>query len=401
VSAITAFETEARAFLDANLERAERRGFEWGAGPDRVGLIAERGTDEQQEELAEAKAWRRLMFDHGFGWLTGPVAYGGRGLSAEHESVWQDLLWEYQVPSQGPYFGLGMLAPTILEFAREDVRRRLLPAMYRGDVIACQLFSEPGAGSDLAGIATTAVRDGDRWRIDGQKIWSSGAHYADIGEIICRTEPGSTRHQGLTAFLIDMRQSGVQTRPIREATGKASFNEVFLDGAVALDADRLGEVGSGWTVAMTTLRFEREAISRGGGGAGNAPTGAVGVERLAATVARFAPDDPQARDALVETVVRRRVGEAYGRRPRIAETSDRQDGSEMAVAKLLQGRAFEQTADLLRRTLGRRLWLDTGEWGTAAWADYVLDVEGMRVAGGSTEIMKNIVAERLLGLPRR
>lgn len=394
------FRAAARAFLDAHLPRAQPGRFQWGAGSDRVGLISEHGVQEQEQEVEEARAWRRLLYDHGYGWLTGPPAYGGRGLPARYEAIWQELLWDYQVPSQGPFFGLGMLAPTILQYAIEPVRARLLPAMYRGDVIACQLFSEPGAGSDLAAIATAAVPDGDRWRITGQKIWSSGAHYADVGLIICRTDPESTRHRGLTAFLIDMRQPGVQTRPIREATGKASFNEVFIDGATARDDERLGEVGAGWQVAMSTMRYEREAISRGGGGAGNAPTGAVSLKRLAATVERFAAGDVRVRDALVDVAVRRRVLEAYGRYPRIGETTDRADGSEAAVAKLLQGEAFAHTATLLRATLDQRLWLDTGEWGTAAWSDYVLDVEGMKVAGGTTEIMKNIVAERLLGLPR-
>jgi alkylation response protein AidB-like acyl-CoA dehydrogenase len=400
VPSLAEFRAAAREFLDAHLPRATVGEFLWGVGSDRVGLISDRGIEEQQQEVEEARTWRRLLYDHGYGWLNGPPEYGGRGLPAEYETAWQELLWDYQVPSQGPFFGLGMLAPTIQRYAAEPVRARLLPAMYRGDVIACQLFSEPGAGSDLAAISTSAVPEGDRWRVNGQKIWSSGAHYADIGLIICRTDPESTRHKGLTAFLIDMHQPGVRTRPIREATGKASFNEVFLDDAVVRDEERLGEVGAGWQVAMTTMRFEREAISRGGGGAGNAPTGAVSLRRLAATVERFAPTDERVRDALVEVCVRRRVLEAYGRFPRIGEITDRADGSEAAVAKLLQGRTFEQTATLLRDTLDRLLWLDTGEWGTAAWSDYVLDVEGMKVAGGTTEIMKNIVAERLLGLPR-
>lgn len=392
------FRARARAFLDEHAKRAGTHGFVWGAGDDSVGLISE--SADQADELEEAKRWRRTLWDNGYSWLTGPVELGGAGLTPAHERAWNEVLAEYDVPSQGPLFGLGIVAPTIMEFAAPEVAAQYVPKMFAGDVVACQLFSEPGAGSDLAGVRTQAVRDGDRWRINGQKIWSSAADVADIGQILVRTGEAGSRHRGLTMLLIDMRQPGVQVRPIVEATGKASFNEVFLDDAVALDSHRLGEVGGGWAVAMATMRFERGAIAQGGGGAGNSATGAINTDRLVATVDRFAPADEAVQEEFVSAWVKRRAVEVYGRCSRIGEVTQSDDGSAMAVAKLIQARAFEATSDVLRHALDRRLWADTGEWGTYAWAHYVLDVESMKIAGGTTEVLRNVVGERVLGLPR-
>ena len=160
--------------------------------------------------------------------------------------------------------GLGMVAPTILAHATDEVKERYLRSLWRGDIVACQLFSEPGAGSDLAGLQTRAVRDGDEWIVTGQKVWTSGAHLSDIGEIICRTDPDAPKHKGLTGFVVDMHAAGVEVRPLRQMTGGASFNEVFFTEVRVPDSHRLGDVNGGWTVALTTLMNERAAI---GGGA--------------------------------------------------------------------------------------------------------------------------------------
>src|SRR5918992_1319143 len=182
------FRTEALTFLEANATRRREASGAWGEGPDRVGLFPERTPEEDEAELAAAKAWRARVYDAGFGWIAGPPEYGGRGLPRDYERLYQSLEAGFDVPSIAPFgIGLGMIAPTILAHAREEVRRRYLPRMYRGDVVACQLFSEPVAGSDLAGIQTRAIREGDEWVISGQKVWTSGAHYSDIGEIITRT----------------------------------------------------------------------------------------------------------------------------------------------------------------------------------------------------------------------
>ncbi|HEX9316708.1 MAG TPA: acyl-CoA dehydrogenase family protein, partial [Actinomycetota bacterium] len=224
------FRAEASAFLEANAKRRLKVSQAWGEGSDEVGILPERTPEEDLRVLAEAKEWRAKAFDAGFGWITGPEAYGGRGLPREYDRVWQGLENDYDVPGIGPFgIGLGMVAPTIQAHAIEDVRRQYLAPLYRGDVVACQLFSEPVAGSDLAGIQTRAMRDGDEWVLNGQKVWTSGAHYSDIGEIITRTATyPDSRHRGLTMFLVDMKAPGVEVRPLRQMTGGAAFNEVFF-----------------------------------------------------------------------------------------------------------------------------------------------------------------------------
>lgn len=400
---LESFRQRARAFLDEYLKPADDTDeATWGTGSDRVGLLSESGIDEQAAEVEEATTWRRAQYEAGFGWITGPVEYGGAGLSDEYEAVWYELLREYDVPSQGPFFGLGMIAPTIHEFGSTAMCEQLLPAMYRGDAIACQLFSEPGAGSDLASLSTFAApQDDGTWVINGHKVWSSGAHYAHIGQILCRTDRDVPKHRGITAFMIDMDQPGIDVRPIREASGKASFNEVFLDNVLVSDARRLGEVGQGWEVAMATLRNERRAIARGGGGAGNKPSGAVSLERLAATARHFGrTEDPDVRRQFVATAVARMVADAQKDDPRISEVTQRRDGSEMALSKLLLTRSLDEIATFVRTTLEEGVLADEGTWGTYAWSEFLLDTMAMKIAGGTTEILKNIVAERVLELPR-
>src|SRR4029453_5622605 len=196
----------------------------------------------------------------------GPPELGGRGLPASYDRLYSALEARYEGPPQN-FFGirLGMVAPTIQAHAPGDVQKKYLPAMYRGDIVGCQLFSEPGAGSDLASLQTRAVRDGDEWRITGQKVWTSGAQYSDIGEIIARTDPDLPKHKGLTGFVVDMRAPGVEIRPLRQMTGGASFNEVFFTDVRIPDDHRLGDVGQGWTVALTTLMNERASIGAGTG----------------------------------------------------------------------------------------------------------------------------------------
>src|SRR5919106_2177740 len=268
---LDAFSSEAKAFLDANAEPRPEEKFAWGEGSDRVGLLEEKTPEQAAADLAAAKDWKAREFDAGFGWISGPGEYGGRALPKEYDRTYAAVRSEYKIPSQEPFIiGLGMVAPTILAHAIPDVKERYLRALYRGDIVGCQLFSEPVAGSDLAGIQTRAVRDGDEWVLTGQKVWTSGAQYSDIGEIITRTSPDKPKHKGLTMFLVDMKAPGVDVRPLRQMTGGASFNEVFFDDVRVPDSHRLGDVDEGWTVALTTLMNERAAIGGGGAGFSNA-----------------------------------------------------------------------------------------------------------------------------------
>ena len=337
------------------------------------------------------------MFDAGFGWLVGPVDYGGRGLTPAHDRAYREVQAEYKTPSESPMgIGLGMVAPTILAHAIDDVKQQYLRSMWRGEIIGCQLFSEPVAGSDLAGIQTRAERDGDEWILTGQKVWTSNAQYADIGEIITRTSPDKPKHKGLTMFLIDMKAPGVEVRPLRQMTGGASFNEVFLTEVRVPDSHRLGDVDEGWTVALTTLMNERASI--GGGGVG---LGGSGSMRLIETARRFGlADDPIVRDKLMQLYVASNVARYTNLRAMAKIRAGQLPGPEMSIGKLTLTTNMRNTAELVGEILGPRLVADTGEWGTYAWAEYLLGVPGIRVAGGTDEVMRNIIGERVLGLPK-
>jgi alkylation response protein AidB-like acyl-CoA dehydrogenase len=288
------------------------------------------------------------------------------------------------------------VAPTILAHATEPVKEMYLPRMYRGDIVACQLFSEPGAGSDLAGIQTRATRDGDEWIVTGQKVWTSGAHLSDIGEIVCRTDPDAPKHKGITAFVVDMHAPGVEARPLRQMTGGASFNEVFFNEVRIPDSHRLGDVNGGWTVALTTLMNERAAI----GGGSMAGSGG-GTDRLIELARHEGRDnDPLIRQQLAEIFIAGRVANYTNLRAMAKIAQGALPGPEMSIAKLSLTANMRRTSDLLSSVLGPKLVCDSGEWGTYAWSRYVLGVPGMRIAGGTDEVLRNIVAERVLGMPK-
>ena len=262
---------------------------------------------------------------------------------------------------------------------------------------ACQLFSEPGAGSDLAGLQTRADRDGDEWILNGQKVWTSGAQYSDIGEIICRTDPDMPKHKGLTGFVVDMHAPGVEVRPLRQMTGGASFNEVFFTDVRVPDSHRLGDVNQGWTVALTTLMNERASIGAGGGGG----TGLGNVVRLAEMVRHFGlADDPITRQELMKVYIGFQVSKYTNQRALDKIKAGQLPGPEMSIAKLSLTNNMWRSANFVASVLGPRVQADTGEWGTFAWSQFLCGVPGMQVAGGTDEVMKNIVGERVLGLPK-
>ncbi|MBA3653963.1 MAG: acyl-CoA dehydrogenase family protein [Actinobacteria bacterium] len=394
-----AFAEEVRVFLDANATRRQvEQKQEWGKGSDNVSLFAEKTRDEEQAEVEQAKAWRNKVFDAGFGWITGPSQYGGRELSASFQRVYSAIESEYAAPPQGPFgIGLGMVAPTILAHGTDTAKDLYLRAMYRGEIVGCQLFSEPGAGSDLAGLQTKAVRDGEEWIVTGQKVWTSGAQYSDIGEIICRTDPDAPKHKGLTGFVVDMHAPGVEVRPLRQMTGGASFNEVFFNEVRIGDDHRLGDVNEGWTVALTTLMNERAAIGGGGAGVG----GSMSVERLADMLRHLGKDkDPVLRQKLADVYINTRIASYTNQRAMAKIKAGQLPGPEMSIGKLTLTQNMLRVADFVSLALGPKLVADDGEWGTFAWSQLVMGIPGMRVAGGTDEVMRNIIGERVLGLPK-
>jgi len=393
------FERQARAFLEANAEPREDVEQAWGEGSDQVSLLPERTLQEELAELEAARTWARTRFDAGFGWFTGPPELGGRGLTREHQRAYDGAEGAFLIPPMTVFgIGLGMVAPTILAHATDEVKQRYLKALWRGDIVGCQLFSEPGAGSDLAGLQTKAVRDGDEWLVTGQKVWTSGAHLSDIGEIICRTDPDAPKHKGLTGFVIDMKAPGVEVRPLRQITGGASFNEVFFTEVRVPDSHRLGDVNGGWTVALTTLMNERAAI--GGGSMSSGGNSATTARLIELVRHQGKAHDPLVRQQLAEIFINGRVASYTNQRAMAKIAAGQLPGPEMSIAKLTLTANMRRMTELLSSVLGAKLVADGGEWGTFAWSQFVLGLPGMRIAGGTDEVLRNIVGERVLGLPK-
>jgi alkylation response protein AidB-like acyl-CoA dehydrogenase len=395
------FAAEARRFLDAHVAKApDRTAVAWGEGDDSMAYFSSLPPDEEREFVQRAREWQRIRYENGFGWITGPVEYGGRGLTPVHDLLYDAVESEYDVADTGvlSVIGLGMIGPTILAHAQPHIKDRWLPAMYRGDAIACQLFSEPGAGSDLASVATRAVREGDNWVLNGQKVWTSVAQHSQIGLALTRTNPDARKHRGITAFLVPMDTPGVEVRPLRQMTGGADFNEVFLTDVRIPDDHRLGEVDGGWTVALTTLMNERATV----GSEGVGPVGAaLSPDHLSALMrATWTWDDRALRARLAELLVDVLATEHLNARALRKLRAGVAPGPEMSVSKLMYGQNLTRAAHFVSDVLGPRIIADTGQWGTYAWTELLLATPALRILGGTEEIMKNILAERVLGLPK-
>ena len=390
------FQADALAFLEANAPRKEaEKKFVWGEGADKVAMFEEKDRQSEKLDVAEACVWRRKKFDAGFGYVFGSEQYGGRGLPVAYSRAYDALEAKYEIPNQSCFtIGLGMVAPTIVDHGSDIARELYVRKMYRGDIVGCQLFSEPGAGSDLANLSTKAERDGDEWIITGQKVWTSGAHYSDIGEIIARTDFDMPKHKGLTGFIVDMHAPGVEIRPLRQMTGGASFNEVFFTEVRVRDDHRLGDINNGWNVALTTLMNERAAIGAGGGGGGM-------FTRVIEMVKFYELDkDPVVRDELAKIIIHNKVAGYNNQRAMDKIKSGQMPGPEMSMAKLAGTANMMRLGDFVSMVLGPKLIADSGEWGTFAWNQLILGTPGGRIAGGSDEVMRNIVAERVLGMPK-
>ena len=397
---LAAFAQQARAFLDAHAPRRDTsHSFEWGRGSDYVGFFGDPAADGAAD-IAAARAWQRVRHENGFGWITGPKRYGGRELSSLHDFTYDLVEAEYDTPDTETLsvIGLGMVGPTILTHGTDDLRDTYLPAMYRGDTIACQLFSEPAAGSDLAAVTTRAVRDGDAWVVNGQKVWTSVANCAQIGELLCRTDPEAPNHRGITAFVLDMSLPGVTVRPLRQMTGGAEFNEVFLDDVRIPDSHRLGEVNGGWKVAVTTLMNERGTVAADSGGAAK---GAIQPHRLYALMKHLGRhEDPVARQDLAALATDVLAARALTARATRRMQAGMAPGPEGSIAKLCFAANLSRAAHVATDLLGDRAVADSAEWGTFAWNQLLLATPALRILGGTEEIMKNIIAERVLGLPK-
>jgi alkylation response protein AidB-like acyl-CoA dehydrogenase len=397
--AIDVFVADAQQWLDDHAEKLAGQDdieFPWQKGEFSVAVFHALSDDEERALLDRLRSWTQLKAEHGYHAIAFPAEYGGLGLSREFAQAFAELEAEYVQPANHETHSVTtrLIAPTIMAFGDEAQRFEFVGRFLRAEELCCQLFSEPGAGSDLAGLACRAERDGDEWLVNGQKVWSSGARFAAWGELIARSDPDAVKHKGLTAFIIPMELPGIEIRPIKQMSGGASFNEVFFTDVRVPDSMRLGAVGDGWNVALTTLGFERDHSD----GSHNGRVGGSWPQLLATARAMGVTADPIIRQQLasayiherIETYVNRRMADLSGAGP---------PGAEGSLSKLLWTKGMSVYSDVVSRVLGPALIADSGAWGTYAWGEHVLGAPGYRIAGGSDEIQRNIIGERLLALP--
>ncbi len=375
------FRQEARSFLEQHAPA----------------LAGRAGAEESESDfLARAKAWQKLKQENGWACLNWPKAFGGRGATPMEMIIWNQEEARYNVPTQPFAIGLGMCGPVVMGFAGEEQRAAYLPKMASGEEIWCQLFSEPAGGSDVANLRTRAVQDGDEWVINGQKIWTSGAQYCDYGILLTRTDPSVPKHQGLTMFIVNMKAPGVEIRPIKQASGKSGFNEVYFTDVRIKDDHRLGAVGDGWKVSIVTLMNERLAV-----GSASGPD----AKEMLALAQTLEVDD---RPALENKAVRDRIAtwhcEQSGLhftklRVQSAMSRGETPGPENSITKIVSANKLQGIGsygmDLM--DMGGILVDQDGQDDSfyGAW----MSAPGLRIAGGTDEILRNIIAERVLGLP--
>ena len=384
------FRAEVRSWLDANAKKRVRSE-----------ISADDMENGAANEMAASKAWQKTKAQAGYARITWPKGMGGIGGTPMQSIIFSQEEAKYDVAGGGPFgIGLGMCIPTLMTYGSEEAKKRYVWPAVQGDEIWCQLFSEPAGGSDVANLRTRAEKHGDTWTINGSKIWTTGAQFSDYGIILTRTDPNVPKHKGLTMFYLSMKSPGVDIRPIKQASGGSGFNEIFFTDVKIPDSQRLGEVGNGWTVALTTLMHERLAVGGGQGGGLDVPQ----LMQLARTLEL--EDGP----AIKNAAVREKIADWYVRSAGLRYTTFRtmtalsrgqQPGPEASIAKIVVASklqdlsAFamdlEGEAGILQGDAAPMHGMFQGGW---------LSAPGLRIAGGTDEILRNIIAERVLGLPQ-
>jgi alkylation response protein AidB-like acyl-CoA dehydrogenase len=358
------------------------------------------GPGREDDGFEERLAWSRHMAEHNWTCVGWPTEHGGRGLSLADQVIFYEEYARADGPTSINHFGEQLIGPTIIAFGTDEQKARFLPQIRAVDELWCQGYSEPGAGSDLANVSTKAVRDGNEWVLDGQKIWTSLAQFAQWIFVVCRTTPGSTRHEGLSFLLVPMDQPGVEVRPIRQLTGNAEFNEVFFTGARTSADLILGEPGDGWKVAMGLLGFERGVSTLGQ---------QVGFERELGELIDLAKsngayDDPMLRDRLAQAKVEldvMRANAVRGLSGVLAGQGSDAGGGAASISKLVWANWHKRLGDLAMAVLGPdALTLGAANSAVDHWQKLHLFTRADTIYGGSDEIQRNILAERVLGLPR-
>ena len=347
--------------------------------------------------LQAAKDWQKKKYDAGWAMLHWPKEYGGIAASAIERIIWSEEESKFDVPRGIFEIGLGMCGPVMMEYASENQKARYLPPMAEGKEIWCQLFSEPSAGSDVAGLRSKAVQDGDNWIINGQKVWTSGAHFSDYGILVVRHDANLEKHKGMTFFFIDMKSPGIEVKPIKQITGGSSFNEVYFNDVVVPDSQRLGEIGDGWKVAITTLMNERLAVGDANG---------ADVE----DAFRWAKSQDDLGEPLINNKsVRSSIADWYCEANGLKNTKLRTmsalskgetPGPEASITKIVSANKLQDIGNFGMDSLDMSGMLKTDDPEIQSFQNAWLGAPGLRIAGGTDEILKNIIAERVLGLPQ-
>jgi alkylation response protein AidB-like acyl-CoA dehydrogenase len=384
----------------------------------RVDKLIDELLAEHDPKTTDQKTFRGAQYDAGLAWVHFPEGFGGLGMPPRVQRHIEKRLREAGVPAAHGtlFFGLSLAGPTVVTHANDELRARALRPMFTGEELWCQLFSEPGAGSDLAGLATRAVRDGDEWIVNGQKVWNTLAHIADRGMLVTRTDPDIPKHKGLTYFMVDMHAPGVEVRPLRQITGEAEFNEVYLTDVRIADTDRIGDIGEGWRVSMTTLMNERTTIGGATGGGTGGDKAKLAKSRRASAIEeaieiwkKNGDGDPARRDRLMQLWIENEVLRYVNARG-AANARAGNPGPEGSIAKLALANLNKATYEFCIDLLGADGLIDydytfkrPDEAGLEAplgsARKMFLRARANSIEGGTSEIMRNILGERILGLP--
>jgi alkylation response protein AidB-like acyl-CoA dehydrogenase len=357
------------------------------------------GEGGESSALQDAKDWMTKKYEAGWACLHWPKEYGGRDATAIERVIWAQEESKYKVPGGFHEIGQGMAGPTMMLYATEEQKKQYLPPMAKGQEIWCQLFSEPGAGSDLAGIKTKAELDGDTWTINGQKVWTSGAHYSDYAILVTRSDFNAPKHKGLTYFFLDMKSPGIEVRPIRQITGGANFNEVYFTDVKIPDSQRLGEVGDGWKVALTTLMNERLAVGDASG---------VDFQEIFELTKE---SDFNGENAISNGGVREKLADWYCEYAGLKYTKMRNisalsrgdtPGPDASITKIVSANKLQDIANFGMDLMDNASIIKSDDKDDirALFQGSLLGAPLIRIAGGTDEILRNIIAEQVLGMPQ-
>jgi alkylation response protein AidB-like acyl-CoA dehydrogenase len=359
--------------------------------------------DEDESQIENCKAWQAKKAAAGYAQIRWPKEWGGGGGTTIQSVIFGQEEAKLGINLGGPFaIGLGMCVPTVMATADDETKARFVGPAVRGEELWCQLFSEPAGGSDVAAIRTRAIKDGDEWVINGQKIWTSGAHYADYGILLVRTDPDAVKHKGLTMFWIDMNSPGIECKTIHQMSGARGFNEVFLTDVRVKDSQRLGALNDGWNVSIVTLMNERASVGGGRGPVGGGVLSALKVaQRLKDEDGVSLSQDSAVRERLAEHYVAAEGLRFTGMRSLSALSQGKMPGPEQSVTKLVSAAAAQDLADFMLDLQDQFGIINDEELapGKASFQNMLIGAPGMRIAGGTDEILRNIIAERVLGMP--